>query len=64
MLAAHRAGTKIVFVTHDIGQARRLADEVVFVHRGRICEHTAAGRFFDDPVSHPAGDYLAGRIVV
>ena len=32
---AHAAGTKIVLVTHDLGQARRLADEVVFLHRGR-----------------------------
>jgi len=64
VLAAHRAGTKIVFVTHDIGQARRLADEVVFLHRGRVCEQTPAGRFFDDPVSAPARDYLAGRIIV
>jgi tungstate transport system ATP-binding protein len=64
VLAAHRAGTKIVFVTHDIGQARRLADQVVFMHRGRVCEHTAADRFFDDPVSDAARDYLAGRIVV
>ncbi len=61
---AHRAGTRIVFVTHDIGQARRLADQVVFMHRGRICEHSAAGRFFDDPVSKAARDFLAGRIVV
>lgn len=62
--AAHRDGTKIVFVTHDIGQARRLADEVVFVHRGRILEHTPAALFFDGPASESARDYLAGRIVM
>ena len=33
---AHRGGAKIVLVTHDAGQARRLADEVVFLHGGRI----------------------------
>ncbi len=61
---AHAAGTKIVFVTHDVGQARRLADEVVFIHRGRVCEHARAARFFDRPASREAGDYLAGRIVL
>jgi tungstate transport system ATP-binding protein len=61
---AHAAGTKIVFVTHDVGQARRLADEVVFIHRGRVREHTDAARFFDRPESQEARDYLAGRIVL
>jgi tungstate transport system ATP-binding protein len=61
---AHRRGTKIVFVTHDLGQARRLADDVVFLHRGRIAEHTSASRFFETPVSEAARDYLAGRLVL
>ena len=57
-------GTAIVFVTHDIGQARRLADDVVFLHGGRLGEHTPAARFFADPTSHAARDYLAGRLVI
>ncbi|MBI2977326.1 MAG: ATP-binding cassette domain-containing protein [Rhodospirillales bacterium] len=59
----HAGGTKVLFVTHDIGQARRLADEVIFIHRGRVAEHAPAARFFDNPDSRPAQDYLAGRIV-
>ena len=62
--AAHRAGTKIVFVTHDIGQARRLADDVIFLHHGRIVERAPAAVFFDRPESHAARDYLTGRIVL
>ena len=61
---ARRAGTKIVLVTHDLGQARRLADEVVFLHRGRVMEHTPAAQFFARPRSQPARDYLAGRLVL
>jgi tungstate transport system ATP-binding protein len=61
---AHRDGTKIIFVTHDVSQARRLADEVVFLHRGRVAEQTGAAQFFDDPVSQEGRDYLAGRIVL
>lgn len=60
--AAHRLGTKIVYVTHDLGQAKRLADEVVFLHRGRLCEHASATRFFTNPVSAAAQAYLEGRI--
>lgn len=59
---ARDAGTKIVFVTHDIGQARRLADDIVFLHRGRVTEHRAAADFFDAPQSDSARAYLAGRI--
>ena len=63
VMAAHERGTKIIFVTHDIGQARRLADEVVFLHSGHLIEHTSAARFFDAPTSQQASDYLAGRLI-
>jgi tungstate transport system ATP-binding protein len=62
--AAHRRGTKIIFITHDLGQAKRLADEIVFLHRGRLSEHTPASRFFTDPSSEAARAYLDGRIVL
>ncbi len=61
---AHRAGTKIIFITHDLGQARRLADEVIFLNAGRVCEHSPAERFFSAPRSEAAEAYLAGRIIV
>ena len=64
VMAAHRRGTKIIFVTHERSQAQRLADDVVFLHRGRVVEHTAAGRFFDNPETDVARHFLAGRIVV
>jgi tungstate transport system ATP-binding protein len=62
--AAHARGTSIVLVTHDLGQARRIADEIVFVHHGRITEHTPTDRFFSLPASEPARAYLAGQIVL
>jgi tungstate transport system ATP-binding protein len=61
---ARRAGTKMVFVTHDLGQARRLADDVVFLHHGRLTEHTRATQFFDEPRSREGQDYLSGRLVL
>jgi tungstate transport system ATP-binding protein len=57
-------GTKIVMITHDLGQARRLADEVVFMYRGRIVERSAAFRFFQSPVSRQAADFLSGKLVI
>jgi tungstate transport system ATP-binding protein len=60
---AHDRGSKIVLVTHDLGQARRLAHEVVFLHGGCLIEHTPAPRFFEEPASSQARDYLAGRLV-
>lgn len=61
---AHSAGTKIIFVTHDPGQAGRLADDIVFVHRGRVHEHGPADMFLSRPETPEARDFLQGRIVV
>ena len=57
-------GARIVFVTHDLGQAKRLADDVVFLAKGRVAEHAPAETFFNGPRSEPAKGYLAGRLVV
>ena len=51
LLDAQRGGIKIVVVTHDVGQARRLARDIVFLHHGRIVEHQAAKIFFELPNS-------------
>ncbi|GAA4219634.1 tungstate transport system ATP-binding protein [Sagittula marina] len=61
--AAHQ-GVKVILVTHDVGQARRLADDVVFLHRGRVAEHSPAHQFFPRPQSAVARDFINGRIVV
>lgn len=60
----HAAGTKIVMTTHDMGQARRLADEIVFMHRGRLIERTPAAAFFADPQTQAARDFVAGQLLV
>lgn len=63
-LEAANNGTKVIIVTHDIGQARRLADEVLFLARGTVCEQTEATTFFSQPQSAEAEAYLNGRIVL
>lgn len=61
---ARDRGVRVIFVTHDIGQAKRMADDVVFLHRGRVAEHARASDFFPQPQCQAARDYLDGRIVV
>ncbi|HJS30879.1 MAG TPA: phosphate ABC transporter ATP-binding protein [Alphaproteobacteria bacterium] len=52
------AGTKIVMTTHNLGQARRLADEILFIHRGRLLEKSPADRFFAAPASPEGAAFL------
>ncbi len=59
----HQSGTKIVMTTHDLGQARRLADEVLFLHRGRLVERAPAETFFDTPQSREAAAFLKGELL-
>lgn len=64
VLQASNNGTKIVLVTHDIGQARRLAFDVVFLHQGFAHEHSPAETFFTEPQSLEAMAYLKGELLV
>jgi tungstate transport system ATP-binding protein len=61
--AIHSGGTKIVMVTHNLGQARRLADEIVFLHNGRVAARASANRFFTDPGCPEAAAFLKGELL-
>jgi tungstate transport system ATP-binding protein len=58
----HCAGTKVIMTTHDLAQARRLADEILFLHRGQLLERTPASEFFTRPRSHEARAFLEGQL--
>ena len=60
--AAHDAGVTTVLVTHDIGQARRLAEDAVFLHAGRVAEAGPAQQVLNQPRSAAAQAWLAGRL--
>ncbi|MEO1638127.1 MAG: ATP-binding cassette domain-containing protein [Pseudomonadota bacterium] len=60
---AKAGGTRIIMATHDIGQARRLADDVVFLMHGKVIEQGAAEPFFDAPQTPQARALLKGEIV-
>lgn len=61
---AARKGVKIVMSTHDIGEAKRLAGDVLFLVGGRLVEHAAATKFFNEPESQAARQFLAGELVI
>ncbi|GAA0569892.1 ATP-binding cassette domain-containing protein [Craurococcus roseus] len=56
-------GTKVVMTTQDLGQARRMAGEVLFLHRGRLLEHAPAAEFFAGPRAPEAAAFLRGELV-
>jgi tungstate transport system ATP-binding protein len=54
----HAGGTTVVMITHHLGQARRLGQDIVFMANGRIEERTPASTFFGQPRSRAAENYL------
>ena len=57
-------GGKVIFVSHDIGQAKRLGSEIIFLHKGKVMEHSIASDFFNNPASEEAKAYLKGHIII
>jgi len=56
------SGTKIIMATHNLGQARRLGDEVLFIHQGRLVERALVDRFFNQPASAEAAAFIKGEL--
>ncbi len=57
-------GIKIVMATHDLGEARRLAGEIILLHRGRIVERAEAQAFLNAPRTEEAKRFVAGELLV
>ena len=64
VLMAAQSGIKIVMASHDLGQVRRLAGDVVFLVRGALCEQGKAGDFLDHPATSEAAAFLRGDLVI
>ena len=56
------SGTKIVMATHNLGQARRLGDEVIYLHQGRVVERAPVDRFFAQPATAEAAAFIKGEL--
>lgn len=57
-------GTKVILISHDQAQARRLADEVIFISKGEVAEQSLAKEFFSTPKTAAAKAYLAGELLL
>jgi tungstate transport system ATP-binding protein len=64
VLSAARSGIKIVMASHDLGQVRRLAGDVIFLVRGALCEQGRAEDFLDHPATPEAAAFLRGDLVI
>jgi len=56
-------GTKIVMTTHNLGQAKRLGDEILFLNQGRLVERTPVDQFFIKPASAQADAFIRGELL-
>jgi tungstate transport system ATP-binding protein len=56
------SGTKIVMATHNLGQARRLGDEVIYLHQGRVLERAPVDTFFKQPATAEAAAFIKGEL--
>ncbi len=57
-----QSNTKVIMTTHDLSQAKRLADEIVFIDSGKIIEQSSAGKFFSGPKSSQAQNFISGEL--
>ena len=57
-------GVKVVMATHDLGQAKRLAGDIVLLHRGRLIEQGPAAEFFAAPRTSEAKKFIAGELLL
>jgi len=62
ILDVQASGAKIVMTTHDLGQAQRLAEEILFLHRGRLLACGEATAFFNNPGTGEAAAFLKGDL--
>jgi len=58
------SGVKIVMATQDLGEARRLAGDIIFLHRGGVIESGPADAFFAAPATDDARRFLAGDLLI
>jgi phosphate transport system ATP-binding protein len=51
----------VVIVTHNLAQARRIADRTVFLNKGRLVEHGDTEQVFENPAQEETANYVTGR---
>ena len=64
ILDENKKGKTIILTTHDMGQAKRLAKEILFFNKGKLLEQTNAINFFKKPKTKEAQSYINGKILL
>lgn len=64
IISAREQGMRIIMATHDFGQARRLADEILFMYRGKIHERCSTEDFFEEPRTQEAQKFIRGDLLL
>jgi phosphate transport system ATP-binding protein len=54
-------GLTVVIVTHNLAQARRIADDTMFLNQGRLVEHGTTEQVFEHPAEEETARYVGGR---
>lgn len=60
----HRRGTTMIMVTHNLAQARRLADDVILLKKGKLVECCGAERFFVHPENEETKKFVEGELLI
>jgi len=61
--AIHDRGSRVIMTTHDFGQAKRMSDEIIFLHRGRLMEQAPTKKFFEKPENDLAQAFVRGDLL-
>ena len=64
ILDENKKGKTIILTTHDMGQAKRLAKEILFFNKGKLLEQTKSINFFKKPKTKEAKSYINGKILL
>ena len=63
LIKLSKHNTKIIFITHDLNQARRLAEDIIFIHKGKLEAFQPARAFFENPESKFAESFIQGKLI-
>ena len=64
VLEENSTGKTVIFTTHDMSQAKRLATDVIFLNKGKVLEQTVSKTFFKKPKTFEAQKYINGEILI
>ena len=60
----HSGGTTMIMVTHNLAQARRLADEVILLKKGKLVECCGSEQFFTHPDNEATKKFVEGELLI